>query len=108
MKNRDYFKLIEDLQAKGLAIMGMKNADYAEDGNPFKNFDLVEPMCNISSEKGIHIRMTDKMTRIGNLLDREGEVKDESIEDTILDLANYSLILLAKIKSRKDEKMLYN
>ena len=41
-------------------------------------------------------------------IDREGEVKDESIEDTILDLANYSLILLAKIKSRKDEKMLYN
>jgi len=104
MNNQEYLKFIEESQAKGLALMGMKSADYASKENPFKNFDTVEPLCNISSERGILVRMCDKMTRIGNLLECEAQVKDESIEDTLLDLANYSYILLAKIKSRKELK----
>ena len=104
MTKEELFKEIENSQNKGLALIGMKNADYANSVNPFKNFDTVEPICNISSEKGLLVRMCDKITRIGNLLDKEADVKEESIEDTLLDLANYSYILLARIKARKDEK----
>ena len=100
---KKYFELLESLQAKGLALMRMKNADYTGEVNPFKNFDNVETICNVSSEKGILIRMCDKMTRIGNLLEKKERVSDESIEDTLLDLSNYALILLARIKERKNE-----
>ena len=94
---------IKKSQEKSLLLMRDKNKDYAG-GYAFKNFDISGYISNISSEKSILIRMCDKITRIGNLLDNEVKVKDETIEDTLLDLANYSYILLARIKARKNEK----
>jgi hypothetical protein len=37
--------------------------------------------------------MADKMSRISTLIDQDAKVKDESIMDTLQDLANYSVIL---------------
>ena len=97
-QNMDLIKEVEKSQKKGLELIKIKNADYAGSANSFKNFDIAGDICNISSEKGILIRMSDKIIRIGNLLDKKAQVKDETIEDTLLDLANYSYILMAKIK----------
>ena len=41
------------------------------------------------------VRITDKYNRICSLLNGEGEIKDESIDDTIRDMANYSFLWLA-------------
>lgn len=38
------------------------------------------------------VRMGDKMNRIKSLSKKEAEVKDESIKDTLLDLANYAIM----------------
>lgn len=38
------------------------------------------------------VRMEDKMNRLDTLVDKEGLVKDESIADTFLDLANYCIM----------------
>lgn len=38
------------------------------------------------------VRMGDKMNRIKSLSKKEAEVKDESIKDTLLDLANYAVM----------------
>ena len=72
-----------------------KNHDYAmaNDGDPFKNFRLCEQLGICSVEKGILVRMCDKISRISNLLEKEGKVKDEKLEDTLLDMANYAVIL---------------
>ena len=44
---------------------------------------------------GMLIHISDKVTRLKNLLDKKGEdVKFESISDSILDLAGYSLLWL--------------
>lgn len=48
--------------------------------------------------------MGDKLQRIANLLEREAQVKDESVDDTLKDLANYSLILLAYLVSKRAPK----
>lgn len=40
------------------------------------------------------VRMGDKMNRIESLSKKEAEVKDESIKDTLLDLATYSIMTL--------------
>lgn len=101
MNNTEFLQDIKKNQEKGYNLTFSKNADYAGHDCVFKNFDVVEHICGISSERGILVRMCDKITRIGNLLDRKEKVRDETIEDTLLDLANYSYILLARIKARK-------
>ena len=44
--------------------------------------------------KGILVRMSDKWARIVQLSTKEAAVKDETIEDTLLDLANYALLCI--------------
>lgn len=52
------------------------------------------------------VRMSDKFNRLKNLLqnDAEAKVKDESVKDTILDLANYSVMLAMEVESRNNKK----
>jgi len=85
-----------------LEIAEAKNHDYGgKDSNPFANFMAVEHLGAASAEAGITVRMTDKLSRIITLLNKEAKVTDESITDTLLDLANYALILKALIAYKK-------
>lgn len=46
------------------------------------------------------VRISDKFNRLENLLLNGGqEVKDESIKDTLIDLANYSIMLYMEVQS---------
>jgi hypothetical protein len=79
--------------------LSAKNADYANSSDPFANFKLSE-MVGVPVEKGMLVRMTDKLKRISNLCDKPPAVASESCEDTCLDLAAYSLILLLWLRRR--------
>ena len=83
------------------AIHDAKRADYASSDDPFGNFRESERF-GVSGFLGILTRMSDKWTRICNLV-RTGvaRVKDESIIDTLIDLANYAVI--ATLWLRQDE-----
>lgn len=60
-----------------------KNHDY---GNSFdKSLDKFGLVASI-------VRMGDKMNRIESLIYTSAKVKDESIRDTLLDLANYAVM----------------
>lgn len=77
-------------------ICKAKNQDYSGGGNTyaFANFMMVEHLGIGSVEQGFLTRMTDKLARISNLIKNRGAaVKDESIQDTLLDLANYSILM---------------
>ncbi len=52
----------------------------------------------------IAVRLSDKFNRICNLIER-GELKenDESLEDTLLDMAGYSILALKYLKEYKNE-----
>jgi hypothetical protein len=43
---------------------------------------------------GIRVRMFDKIARINNLIDSEKDPENESLNDSFIDLANYSIIAL--------------
>lgn len=99
--NRVEFKeAFADILISMNTIMEAKNGDYATDSNPFSNFKLVEDLWIASAEQAILVRMSDKFARIANLIDKEAKVKDETIEDTLIDLANYSIILTVLLKSK--------
>lgn len=77
-------------------IYQAKNQDY---GNSFEKslykFGLVASI----------IRLSDKMNRIESLSQTKAKVKDESIEDTLFDLANYAImtvIWLRKIRVNEE------
>lgn len=91
-----------EVQTKEMArICRAKNADYSgADHDPFLNFKRVELMGIATTEQGFLTRMTDKLCRIRNLTEKEAQVKDESIRDTLLDLANYSLLMAGYLESK--------
>jgi hypothetical protein len=60
-----------------------KNQDY---GNSFE-----EQMDKRGHVAGI-IRLEDKLRRIDQLTTNEAKVKDESLSDTLIDLANYAIM----------------
>ena len=62
-----------------------KNHDY---GNSF------EQSCDKFGIIASVVRLGDKMNRIESLTTKEAEVKEESIKDTLLDLATYSIMTL--------------
>ena len=99
MEKKEFKEQFRDTLDNMYNIMENKNADYAKT-DPFGNFRLVETLWITSVEKGILVRMCDKMSRISTLIDQKAEVKDEAIEDTLEDLANYSIILKLYLKYR--------
>ena len=82
---------------KAKSLCNNKNIDYAQQEDPFSNFEMVESLKICDVPTGILVRISDKLARIANLLRRNGKmaVKDERLEDTLLDLINYSIILLS-------------
>ena len=80
-------------------IVVLKNKDYAENDSPFKNFRMSEQV-GVDPARAILVRISDKLSRISNLLDREAEVKDERLEDSCIDAINYFAILNAYLKSK--------
>ena len=69
-----------------IELYAKKNHDY---GNSF------EKGCNDIGQAYALGRLYDKMNRLVNISRSESEVKDESVEDTLKDLACYSLMYLA-------------
>lgn len=102
MNKQDYFDFADCFFENCIQISKKKNADYTGiNQDPFANFKSVEAL-GISTEAGFLTRMMDKMARIGSFISKgELQVKDESVTDTLSDLANYSCLLAAYIKSKK-------
>ncbi len=83
-----------DLLQKMAELHSRKNHDYAGSENPLRNFYKCKEM-GISPFKGIMVRLSDKWSRLESFL-KQGvlEVKDESIKDTLMDSAVYSLLAM--------------
>lgn len=69
-------------------LYARKNADYGDSfGKSFKEYGLTM-VC---------IRLEDKLNRIKSLRNKDAQVSDESITDTLMDLANYSIMTLVEM-----------
>ena len=47
------------------------------------------------------IRLSDKLQRFETLIRKESEVKDESIRDTLIDLANYAIMTVIELDRKE-------
>tara|TARA_X000001316_G_C912147_1_gene27235 strand:- start:366 stop:674 length:309 start_codon:yes stop_codon:yes gene_type:complete len=98
-QSRRFYELLEEMKATHNA----KRHDYASVEDVFANFRTCE-MAGIPSWKGVCVRIGDKFSRIMGFARREKlEVKDESIKDTLVDLANYALIAYILYEEEENE-----
>ena len=102
MNREEYLKLQKETMDKVLEITKRKNQDYASSGDPFANIKAIESF-GIKAEVGLITRMTDKLSRLSNLLNNEQKtsVQDESLEDTFMDLIGYSLLGIGLLRDKK-------
>jgi len=104
-KSDKYFQFAEKTFQEMLEISKKKNADYTGGtSDPFANFTKNENCGGASVEQGFLVRMNDKMARVSNFV-KTGtlQVKDEAVDDTLKDLANYCILFLGYLESQKDD-----
>lgn len=71
----------------------IKNTDYGSSfEEQFKEYGLLSAV----------IRLDDKMRRLKQLLRHEAQVKDENIQDTLLDMANYAILTIMELRKQRD------
>jgi len=90
----EFLKRFKEITDKMLEITTAKNKDYSGSNLAFKNFETINFLTDwkITAEQWFLVRMTDKISRIANLIDTENAVADEKITDTLLDLATYAIL----------------
>ena len=86
---------LEKLMAEMLGIYKAKNKDYGDSfSESFEEFGLIAPV----------VRMNDKMNRIKSLTQSEGrQVKDESLRDSLMDLANYAMMTVIELDQQVED-----
>jgi hypothetical protein len=101
MTTEEYLKYHLEVTKKLHEIAIAKNSDYTgTTDDPFYNFKSGSRI-GVSVEQSLMIRMGDKISRIESFIQKGGlAVKSESVEDTLLDLANYCILLAAHLSSK--------
>lgn len=84
-----FFALLEELEA----LHGSKSADYGSETDPLANIRQGAEFVNIEAWRGCLVRIADKVQRLRTYC-RTGRLVHEGVRDTLLDLANYSLLAI--------------
>lgn len=84
---------LEKLMAEMLEVYKAKNKDYGDSfADSFKEFGITSAV----------VRMNDKMNRVKSLSKGEDrQVKDESLSDSLIDLANYALMTVIELENEQ-------
>ena len=90
MSDEELFKKItEDMYE----LFKRKNTDYGNSAHKtYEEFGLTSFL----------VRLSDKLNRAITLNKQDAMVQDEKIEDTLIDMANYSILALIEMKKEKE------
>lgn len=101
MTLKEYLTVQDSIFARAHDISKRKGHDYSGKADTLANLKRTAALGITSAERGVLVRMGDKLSRLVTLIDGEpGQVKDESIQDTILDMVNYSCLLSALLQEK--------
>lgn len=90
-RNPEFLQLLEKIKE----THEKKSHDYAQDTNVFSNFEFagqIQALFNNPTDKSFAVLIGVKLARLGELIGKGKEARNESIEDTFLDLACYAAI----------------
>lgn len=101
MTRQDFIAKLEQAQKDRLELLKAKNNDYSRDDDPLANFKHCDRLGVCSVEAGMIVRMSDKLSRVSQLIHKEASVTDEKIYDTLRDLANYADIMAVYVEDKR-------
>lgn len=79
-----------------------KSRDYGSVADPLANIRNGAEFVGIKAWQGAMVRLSDKVTRLATF-NRTGTLTHEGVEDTLLDLASYSLLALLLYREENGE-----
>lgn len=96
----EFYKLLDQMAE----LHSRKNHDYAGESDPLKNLRSPKRI-GIDPFVGVMIRLQDKWSRLEEFLNSKTLlVKNESVEDTLMDNAVYSLLAIILLREQKENK----
>lgn len=100
MNKTEYLAFFKKTIKQMYVLTEKKNNDYAGENDPFRNFKMPAQFGFATVEQGFLTRMVDKVSRISTFVQKgELSIKEESVQDTLIDLATYSILMLAYLES---------
>lgn len=94
MKTRE--EIYEEILGDMTKLYKTKNNDYGSSiTDTYNKFGLVSFL----------VRIQDKLNRATTLNKQEAKVLDEKLEDTLIDMANYSVLALVEVLYQKQENL---
>jgi hypothetical protein len=100
MNKQHQEKHFEEFTSKMKDVIISKGNDYANEDR-LSNFKLAGSISGLSPELNCLSLIATKVARLGVLLNSKQEPNNESIQDSILDLANYSVLLGMILEDRR-------
>ena len=96
-KDETALNILDNMQS----VYEAKDNDYSATGLPMGNLRKCEE-AGIDAWRGCLVRIGDKMSRLENFLkEKEYLVVSEKAEDTVIDLANYAILMSCLIEEIK-------
>ena len=92
MNKKEQLAHFDIMVGKMRETLEKKGQDYAND-DVLSNFKLAGQICGLKPEQNCLSLIATKVARLGVLLNSDKSPNNESIQDSVLDLANYSLLL---------------
>ncbi len=80
-------------------VMLNKGNDYAN-ADRLSNFKMAGAICGLKAEQNCLSLIATKVARLGVLLSSDKAPNNESVQDSVLDLANYAILLSMILKDK--------
>lgn len=102
MKRTVFLDQVNNLFSRCIQLLDDKGSDYATEGDVFSTQRLCEKLEICDVEQGILSRICEKLGRIAHILGYDDVPTFEDLEDSLMDLINYSAMLAVYLQSKKE------
>ena len=99
MTQEEQIKHFEVITTQMKETLFKKGNDYSNEDR-LSNFKLAGAICGLKAEQNCLSLIATKVARLGVLLNSDKEPNNESVQDSVLDLANYSILLSMILKDK--------
>lgn len=102
MTRPELITALKELSAARIELADRKNQNYSGD-DALANFTRITDLTGgyLTPAQGVFVRLSDKLSRLGNLLFSGQDKVGETLEDTAQDLANYADLMTIILRQPK-------